>query len=71
MVKFTEAFKYTITLVPLAVATPEPTVYQADKAGLKNYIINISKSFSHEYPGDVKWMVDGLVAISSAQLHAT
>ena len=32
-VKLTEAFKYIITSVPLAVAVLNPTLYQPDKAG--------------------------------------
>ena len=50
--KLAEAFKYPITSVPLAVATPESTLHQSDKAGLNNYIINLSKSSSHKYPRD-------------------
>ena len=53
--KFTEAFKYAITSVPLAVAILNPTLYQPDKGGLINYIINLPRSSSHEYPRDVKW----------------
>ena len=64
-VKLTEAFKYIITSVPLAVAVLNPTLYQSDKAGWRNYIINLTRSSSHEYPRDVKWVVDGLVAIRS------
>ena len=70
-VTFTEAFKFTITLVPLAVATSACTVYKPEKAGLRNYIINLSKSSSHEYPRDVKWMLDGLAAMRLAPPHAT
>ena len=50
--KLAEALKYPITPVPLAVATPELTLYQSDKAGLGNYIINLSKSSSHKCPRD-------------------
>ena len=64
-VKFTEAFKYEITSVLLTVATSKHTLYQPDKAGLRNYIINLPKSSSHEYPRDVKWVVDGQVTICS------
>ena len=41
-VEFTGAFKYAITLVPLAVATPQSPLYQPDKIGLRNYIISLS-----------------------------
>ena len=58
--KLAEAFKYTITSVPLAVATPESTLYQSDMAGLRNYIINLSKRSSHKYPRDAQWVVDGM-----------
>ena len=64
-VEFTGAFKYAITLVPLAVATPQSPLYQPDKIGLRNYIISLSQSSGHKYPRDVKWMVDGLAAIRS------
>ena len=33
-----KVFKYAITSVPLAVAILNPTLYQPDKAGLRNYI---------------------------------
>ena len=28
-------------------------------------MINVPTSSAHEYPGDIKWVVDGLVAIRS------
>ena len=71
VVKPTEAFKYAITSVPLAVATLNPALYQPDKAGLRNYIINLLRSSSHEYLRDVKWVVDGLAAIHSVHPRAT
>ena len=52
--KLAETFKYPITSVSLAVATPESTLYQSDKAGLRNCIINLSKSSSHKYPRDAQ-----------------
>ena len=62
--KLIEAFKYPITsVVPLAVATLESTLYKSDKAGLRIYIINQSKSSSHEYPIYVRWVVDGMPAL--------
>ena len=61
--KLAEAFKYPITSVPLAVATPESTLYQSDKAGLRNYMINLSKRSSHKYPRDAQWVIDGMAAI--------
>ena len=73
-VKFTEAFKYAFTSIPLVIVTPKPTLYQPDKAGLRNYIINLQKGSSrssHEYPKDIKWLVDGLAAICSVPSHAT
>ena len=39
ILKFTEAFKSAITSVPPAAAVLNPTPYQPDKAGLRNYII--------------------------------
>ena len=58
--------------VRLTVATPESRLYQPDKAGLRNCIINLSKSFSHEYPRDVgRWVVDGMAAIRSVPPRAT
>ena len=35
-VKFTKAFKYGIMSIPSAVATPTFTLFQSDKAGLRN-----------------------------------
>ena len=72
--KLAEAFKYPITSVPLAVATlylPESTLYQSDKAGLRNYIINLSKSSSHTYPRDAQWVVDKMAAIHSVPPSGT
>lgn len=63
---FTEAFKYAIASVPLAVAILNPILYQLNKAGLTNYVINVPTSSAHEYPGDIKWVADGLAAIRSA-----
>ena len=45
--------------MPLAVATPESTLYQSNRTELKNYIINLPKRASHNYP---KWVVDGIAA---------
>ena len=69
--KLAEAFKYTIMSVPLAVATPESTLHQSDKAGLRNYIINPSKSSSHKYSRDALWFVDGTAAIRSVPPSGT
>ena len=57
--------------VPVAVATPELTLYQSDKAWLRNYIINISKRSSRKYPRDVQWVVDEIAAIRSVPVSAT
>ena len=62
-VKFTEAFSYAIMSVSAAVATPKSTLYQPNKASLRNYIINLSKSSSHKYPRDIRWVVDGMAVI--------
>ena len=69
--KLAGAFKYPITSVHLAAATPESTLYQSDKAGLRNYIINLSKSFSYRYPKDARWVADGMAAIRSVPPSAT
>ena len=58
--KLAEAFKYPISFVPLAVASPELMLYQSDKARIRNYIIKLSKSSSHKYPRDTQWVVDGM-----------
>ena len=47
----------------LAIATAESTQYQSDKAGLRNYIINLSKSSSHKYPKDTQWVVEGMATV--------
>lgn len=71
VVKLTEVSKYAITLVFLAVAFLNPTLYKPDKPGLRNYITNLPKSSSHEYIRDVKWVVEGLAAIRSVPPLAT
>ena len=60
-----------ISNVPLAVGTPESTQYQYDKAGLRNYIINLSKSSSHKYPRDVQWVIDEMATIRLVPPSAT
>ena len=57
--------------VRLAVATRKSTLSQPDKAGLRNYIINLSKSSSHEYLRDVICVVDGMAAVRSLPPRAT
>ena len=57
--------KYSKSNVPVAVATPESTLYQSGKAGLRNYIINLSKSFNHKYQKDTQWVIDGIATIYS------
>ena len=47
--KRTKAFKYQFMSEPLAFATPESSLYQSDKAGLKNDFINLSKSSRNKY----------------------
>ena len=54
VVKFTEAFKLTIISVPLAAAILNSTLYQPDKAGLRDYIINLPRISSPEYRKGVK-----------------
>ena len=63
--KFTKSFKYVISSVPIAVAILNPTLHQSDKTGLRNYIINLPRSSSHERPRDIRWVVDGLMVIRS------
>ena len=41
------------------------------KAGFRNYIINLPRTSGHDYPRDVKWVVDGLAAIRSIPPSAT
>ena len=44
---------------PLAFATPESSLYQSDKAGLKNDVINLSKSSRNKYQEMlIKWQMD-------------
>lgn len=54
VVKFTESFKYAITLVPLTVAILNPTLYQLDREELRIYIVNLPIRSVYEYPRDVK-----------------
>ena len=69
-VKFSETVKYATASVPVSATTPKSTLYQADKSGFRNYIINLPKSSSHEYSKDVKWVVDELVATRSVPSRA-
>ena len=64
-IKFTQAFKYAVMSVRLVVATRKSTLYQPDKVGLRNYIINLSKTSSHEYLRDGMCVVDGMAAVRS------
>ena len=57
--------------MPLAVAILNPTLYQPDKAGLRNDINDLPKHSGQECPRDVKWMIDRLAAIRSVPPHAT
>ena len=57
-----------ISNVPL---TQESTLYQSDKTGLKNYIINLSKSSNHKYPRDALWVIDGMATVRSVPSNAT
>ena len=54
VVKFTESFKYAITLVPLTVAILNPTLYQLDREELRIYIVNLPIRSAYEYPSEVK-----------------
>lgn len=54
VVKFTESFKYAITLVPLTVAILNPTLYQPDREELRIYIVNLPIRSAYEYPSEVK-----------------
>ena len=54
--------------MPLAVATLESTLYQSNKTGLKNYMMNLSKRVSHNYP---KCVVDGIAANRSVPPSTT
>ena len=69
--KLSETFKYPVTFVPVVAATPQSRSYQSDKAGLRNCIINLSKSSSHKYPKDDLWVIDGMAAIHSVPPRAT
>ena len=60
-----EAFSYTVTSLPLCIASPDSSLYQSDKAGLRNYIMKSSNSFSSSFPQIAKWIIDGMVAIHS------
>ena len=54
VVKFTESFKYAITLVALTVAILNPTLYQPDREELRIYIVNLPIRSAYEYPRGVK-----------------
>ena len=71
VVKLTEAFKYAITSVPLAVEILNPILHPPDRAGLRKYIINLPRSSSQEYLRSVNWEVDGLAAIRSVPPRAS
>ena len=73
VVKFTKAFKYTITSASLAVAILNLTLYQPGKGRLRNYVNNLQRGLyeGHKYPRDIKWVVDSLAAIHSVPPHAT
>ena len=49
----------------------ESTLYQSDKAGLRNCINSLSKSSSHKYPKDTQWVIDGMATFRSVPPSAT
>ena len=58
-------------IIPLSVAILNPRLYQPEKAGSRNYIIILPRRYSHEYPRDVKEVVDGLATIRSVPPRAS
>ena len=57
--------------VHVAVVTPESTLYQCNKFGLRNYITNLSKISSHKYLREAQWFIDGMATICSVPISAT
>ncbi len=66
-VSLPEAFKFPIASVPLAVATTETTLRQADKVFLRNYLINECNSISEETQKNFSWFIHGFAAVRSLQ----
>ena len=52
-----EVHSYTLTTVPLALATPERDLRQGSKAALRNYLIEESNSITEELPTRGNWLL--------------
>ena len=69
--KLEEAFQHPITSLPLSIATPKAELYQSDKAGFRNFIIQESDSSSTIHPLNAKWIIDGMAAVQSVKPKET
>ena len=70
-VSLEEAFKFPITSVPLAVANPDRTLRQGDKASLRNMLIENSSSSSTIIPQGCTWLIDGMAVIQTVKPQET
>ena len=66
-----EAHSHLLTIVPLALATPERDLRQGSKAALRNYLIEESISITVEPPKEGNWLIDGMAAVRSIPSQLT
>ena len=60
-----EAHSYTLTSIPLALASPERNLREGTKADLRNLLINDSNALKKEVPLRADSIVDGMTAVRS------
>ena len=58
-----EAFAYHVTYLSLSIATPEGGLFQADKAGFRNFFINEAEASSEDFVKNAEWVFDGMSAV--------
>ena len=67
-----EALKYPLTTVPLALAEPDQALrQQSTKATLRRLLYEKSDSIIKETPDEADWLVEGMAAVAVLQRQET
>ena len=67
-----EALKYPLTTVPLALAEPDQKLrQQSTKATLRRFVYEKSDSIVKETPDEADWSVDGMAAVAAVPPQET
>ena len=70
-VKLEDAFRYSVTSVPLNLAFPHSTITQNPKHHFCNYLIDVSKACESTRPNEARWIIDTMSVMRAIKVKET